>query len=117
MRRKSFFSICTVVIGLMTLSAAKTFSQDQSTFHIKSVHKETPDEHGTDTGSGIRYLKIVGTFNGKTYTVEVIDAGSTEVLEVGKDYPATLKKNSITVKSTYNGRPEKIHCQVLKVEE
>jgi hypothetical protein len=94
-----------------------SFSQDKSAFHVKSIHQETPDEHGTDKGSVFRYLKMVGTFDGKTYTVEAMDAGWTEALEVGKDYPATLKKHDLVIESTFKGRPEKIHWHILTVEE
>lgn len=105
------------VITLLILSAVAAFSQDKSTFHVKSIHKETPDEHGTDKGSVFRYLKMVGTFEEKTYTVEAMDAGWTEALEVGKDYPATLKKSDVIIESTSKGRPEKIHWRILTVEE
>lgn len=73
-----------IFIALMLCCALvfQAFPQDKSTFHVKSIHKETPDEHGTDKGSVYRYLKMVGTFEGKTYTVEATDAGLTEALEV-----------------------------------
>jgi hypothetical protein len=105
------------IITSLVLFAVMAFAQDKSSFHVKSIHKETPDEHGTDKGSMLRYLKIVGTFEGKTYTVEAMDAGWTEALEVGKDYPATLRKTDLIIESTFKGKLEKIHWRVLTVEE
>jgi hypothetical protein len=106
-----------VIIASLFLVAVAAFSQDKLTFHVKSIHRETPDEHGTDKGSIFRYLKMVGTFEGKTYTVEAMAAGWTESMEVGKDYVATLKKGDLIIESTYKGRPEKIHWRILTVEE
>jgi len=101
----------------LAMLAVVTLAQDSATFHVKSVHKETPDEHGRDKGSLFSYLKMIGTFNGKTYTVEAMDAGWTKSLEVGKDYPATLKKGAIVTESTYKGKMEKIRWTILTVEE
>jgi hypothetical protein len=112
-----------VVITAIFLFACAAFSQNASVFHVKSIHKETPDEHGTDKGSLLRYLKMVGTFEGKTYTIESMDAGWTEALEVGKDYPATLKKSGrllptgLIIESTFKGRAEKTRWDILTVEE
>jgi hypothetical protein len=111
------------VIAALFLFAAAAFSQSPSVFHVKSIHKETPDEHGTDKGSLLRYLKMVGTFEGKTYTVEATDAGWTEALEVGKDYPETLKKSGrflpsgLIIESSFKGRMEKTRWDILTVEE
>jgi hypothetical protein len=108
---------CLTFLVLLVSSAVLTSAQDKPLFHVKSIHKEMPDEHGADKGSVFRYLKMVGTFDGKTYTVEAMDAGWTEALEVGKDYPAIRKKNDFTIESTFKGRPEKIHWRILTVEE
>jgi hypothetical protein len=112
-------SLSVAVLAVLVLSATATVAQDRSTLHVKSIHKETPDEHGTDKASAIQYLKIVGTFDGKTYTIEAMDAVCNEVLEVGKDYPArlTLKKSDLIIESTFKGRPQKIHWRILTVEE
>jgi hypothetical protein len=112
-------SLSVAVFAVLVLSAIATVAQDKSTLHVKSIHKETPDEHGTDKASAIHYLKIVGTFERKTYTIEAMDAVCNEVLEVGKDYPATLtlKKSDLIIESTFKGRPQKIHWRILTVEE
>jgi hypothetical protein len=112
-------SLSVAVFAALVLSATATIAQDKSTLHVKSVHKETPDEHGADKASAIQYLKILGTFEGKTYTIEAIDAACNEVLEAGKDYPATLtmKKGDLIVESTFKGKPQKIHWRILTVEE
>jgi hypothetical protein len=111
-------SLSVAVFAVLVLSAIATVAQDKSTLHVKSIHKETPDEHGTDKAS-IQFLKIVGTFEGKTYTIEAMDAMCNEVLEAGKDYPATLtlKKSDLIIESTFKGRPQKIHWRILTVEE
>jgi hypothetical protein len=112
-------SLSVVVFAVLVLSAIVTVAQDKYTFHVKSIHKETSDEHGSDKASAIQYLKIVGTFDGKTYTIEAMDAVCNEVLEVGKDYPArlTLRKSDLIIESTFKGRPQKIHWRILTVEE
>jgi hypothetical protein len=46
-----------------------------------------------------------------------MDARWTEALEVGKNYPATLKKSNLIIESVFKGRPEKIHWHILTVEE
>ncbi len=106
-----------VLFAFVALSQDKSPSLDKAIFHVKSIHKETPDEHGSDKGSLFRYLKMVGTFEGKTYTVEAMDAGWTESLEVGRDYPATLKKSDFTIESIYKGKPDKTKWHILTVEE
>jgi hypothetical protein len=112
-------NLSVAVFAVLVLSATATAAQDKSTFHVKSVHKETSDEHDTDKASATQYLKLVGTFEGKTYTIEAIDAACNEVLEVGKDYPATLtmKKGDLIIESTFKGKPQKIHWRILTVEE
>jgi hypothetical protein len=112
-------SLLVAVFAVLVLSATATVAQDKSTLRVKSIHKETPDEHGTDKASAIQYLKIVGTFDGKTYTIEAMDAVCNEVLEAGKDYPArlTLKKSDLIIESTFKGRPQKIYWRILTVEE
>jgi hypothetical protein len=52
MRMRAMFRL--VVITAMFLFASAAFSQSASVFHVKSIHKETPDEHGTDKGSLLR---------------------------------------------------------------
>jgi hypothetical protein len=107
-----------VVAFAVILSAGAITAQDKSTFHINSIHKETPDEHGADK-SPIPYLKIVGTFEGKTYTIEALDAACNEVLQEGKDYFAALtqKKSDLIIESTFKRKPQKIHWRILTVEE
>jgi hypothetical protein len=106
-------------VAVLVLSGTAIVAQEKPPLHVKSIHKETPDEHGTDKAYAIQYLKIVGTFEGKTYTIEAIDAACNEVLEVGKDYPArlTLKKSDLIIESTFKGKPQKIHWRILTVEE
>jgi hypothetical protein len=114
MRNKSLGAVCAVLV----LSATATVAQDKPTFHVNSTHKETPEEHGAGKAA-IPYLKIVGTFEGKTYTIEALDAACNEVLQAGKDYPATLtlKKSDLIVESIFKGKPQKIHWRILTVEE
>lgn len=100
---------------LLALAFCAT-SNAQSSFHVKSVHKETAEEHGGDR-TMFRYLKVVGTLDGKTYTVESMDAGWNERLEVGKDYPAVLKKNAIAIEVLWKGKAEKNSWRILTVEE
>ena len=59
----------------------------------------------------------MGTFEGKTYTLEAVDAGWTEVFEVGQDYEATFKKNNIILVSTYKGKADKVVWRLITVEE
>jgi hypothetical protein len=112
-------SLSVAALAVLVLSASATTTQGKSSLHVKSVHKETRDEHGPDKASATQYLKIVGTFEGKTYTIEAIDAACNEVLEAGKDYSATLtmKKGDLIVESTFKGKPQKIHWRILSVEE
>jgi hypothetical protein len=106
-------------VAVLVLSVTATRAQDKSTLHVQSVHKETSDEHVTDKTSAIQYLKLLGTFEGKTYALEAMDAPCNEVLEVGKDYPATLtqKKNDLIIESTFKGRPQKTRWRILTVGE
>jgi len=104
-------------IAVLLLSASAAVAQDKSALHVQSIHKETSEEHVTDKASAIRYLKLVGTFDGKTYTLEAMDAPCNEVLEVGKDYPATLKKNDLIIESTFKGRPQKTRWRILSPGE
>src|SRR5271169_3992776 len=106
-------------IAVLVLSATGTFAQNKSMLHVQSIHKETSDEHATDKASAIQYLKLVGTFEGKTYTLEAMDAPCNEVLEAGKDYPATLtlKKNDLIIQSTFKGRLQKTRWRILTVGE
>jgi hypothetical protein len=114
MRNKSLGAAFAVIL----LCAPAVAAQDKPTFHVNSIHKETPEEHGADKAA-IPYLKIVGTFEGKTYTIEALDAACNEVLQAGKDYPATLtlKKRDLIVESTFKEKPQKIHWRILTVEE
>jgi hypothetical protein len=111
-------SLSVAVLAVLVLYASATGAQDKATFHVNSIHKETSEEHGADKAA-IPYLKIVGTFEGKTYTIEALDAACNEVLQAGKDYPATLtlKKSDLIVESTFKGKPQKIHWRILTVEE
>jgi len=112
-------STSVAAIAVLVLSATATVAQEKSTIHVQSIHKETSDEHAVDKASAIQYLKLVGTFQGKTYTIEAMDAACNEVLEVGKDYPATLtlKKNDLIIESTFKGKPQKIHWRILTAGE
>jgi hypothetical protein len=107
------------VIAVLVLSATAIVAQDKSTLHVQSIHKETSEEHVADKASAVQYLKLVGTFEGKTYTLEAMDAPCNEVLEAGKDYPATLtqKKNDLIIESTFKGRPQKTRWRILAVGE
>ena len=111
-------TIRSATVSLFLLFALPAFCQDKPTFHVTSIHQETPDDHGTaDKGSMARYLKMIGTFEGKTYTAEALDAGWTEALEVGRDYPAAHKKDVLIIESTFKGRAEKIQWHILTVEK
>jgi hypothetical protein len=103
-----------ILVALAFIAPAR--AQDASLFHVKSVHKETPAEHGGEK-TNMRYLKVVGTFEGKTYTIEALDAGWNEVLEPGKDYPATVKKNTISIEIMRKGKREKNPWEILTIEE
>jgi hypothetical protein len=110
-------SLSAALLVLLILTASATVAQDKSTLHVKSTHKETPEEHPTDKPSAIPYLKVVGTFEGKTYTIEAIDAACNEVLEVGKDYPARRTKSDLIIHSVFEGRPQRIHWRIVAVEQ
>jgi hypothetical protein len=110
------------IVALLLLAATSAFAQENGVFHVKSIHKETPEEHGGNKEALVRYLKVIGTFNGKTYTIEAIDAGWNEVVEVGKDYPAVIKKSRMTgttlqLESTWKNKPQKNSWNILTVEE
>jgi hypothetical protein len=105
-----------LLLAFAVLPSASIRAQDAQVFHVVSVHKETAEEHGGER-TAIRYLKVVGRFDGKAYTVEAMDAGWNEVLEAGKDYRASVKKGSMSIEVSWKGKTEKNSWRVLTVEE